>query len=189
MLIFNSRGVAAHKIDSGQILWKADWERGGSHITMPIVLPNGRVLISSGYGVGSELLQVEHDSAGDWSTTRVWKSNQLKSKFANMIVRDGYIYGLDDGVMTCLELATGDRQWKKGRYGHGQMILVDDLLLVMSEQGDLVLLDPVPDEHRELTRFSIFRGKTWNPPALAGRLLLVRTDSEAACFRLPAAEP
>ena len=189
VLIFNSRGVAAHKIDSGQILWKADWERGGSHITMPLVLPNGRVLISSGYGIGSELLQVEHDSAGGWSTTRVWKSNQLKSKFANVIVRDGYIYGLDDGTMACLELATGDRQWKKGRYGHGQMILVDDLLLVMSEPGDLVLLDPVPDEHRELTRFSIFRGKTWNPPALAGRLLLVRTDSEAACFRLPTAEP
>ena len=189
VLIFNSRGIAAHKIDSGQILWKADWERGGSHITMPIVLPNGRVLISSGYGVGSELLQVEHDSAGDWSTTRVWKSSQLKSKFANMIVRDGYIYGLDDGIMTCLEVATGDRQWKKGRYGHGQMILIDDLLMVMSEKGDLVLLDPVPDEHRELTRFSIFRGKTWNPPALAGHLLLVRTDSEAACFRLPAAEP
>ena len=121
VLIFNSRGIAAHKIDSGQILWKADWGRGGSHITMPIVLPNGRVLISSGYGVGSELLQVEHDSAGDWSTTRVWKSSQLKSKFANMIVRDGYIYGLDDGIMACLEVATGDRQWKKGRYGHGRM--------------------------------------------------------------------
>ncbi len=189
VLIFNSRGVAAHKIDSGQFLWKADWERGGSHITMPLVLPNGQVLISSGYGVGSELLQVAHDSKGNWSTTKVWKSTQLKSKFANLIVHNGYIYGLDDGTMVCLELATGNRQWKKGRYGHGQMILVDDLMLVLSEQGDLVLLEPVPDEHRELARLSIFGGKTWNPPALAGRLLLVRTDSEAACYRLPVANP
>lgn len=189
VLIFHSRGVTAHRIDSGEILWQTDWERGGSHITMPIVLPDGRVLISSGYGVGSELLQVTREASAGWTTTRLWKSNHLKSKFANIIIRAGSIYGLDDGILASLDLATGERQWKKGRYGHGQMILAGDLLMIMSEKGDLVLLDPNPDEHRELSRFSIFPGKTWNPPALAGQLLLVRTDTEAACFRLPLVIP
>ena len=100
-------------------------------------------------------------------------------------MRDGYIYGLDDGIFVCLELATGQLQWKRGRYGHGQMLLVDDLLLVMTERGDAVLLRPTPDKHQELTRFSVFQDKTWNPPTIAGDLLLVRTDKEAACYRLP----
>ena len=186
-IIFNSRAVAGHSVETGEVLWQTDWPRGGTHVTMPIVTPDGKVLISSGYGVGSALIQIKRDDSGTWSTSTVWKSKHLKSKFANMFVRGGFIYGLDDGILTCVDLTTGKRKWKRGRYGHGQMILVDRLLLVMSEKGAVVLLDPNPNEHRELARFSIFDGKTWNPPALAGNLLLVRTDSEAACFRLPIA--
>ena len=62
------------------------------------------------------------------------------------------------------------------------------LLLVTAESGDMVLVQPVPEEHRELTRFSALRGKTWNPPALAGEYLVVRNDKEAACYRLPLAK-
>ena len=185
ILIFNDPGVKAHDLTTGEILWAYDWERGHPHIVMPIVLPDGRVLISSGYGTGSHLIQVSHDPAGSWSATLIWKSKRLKSKFANMIVRNGYIYGLDDGIFVCLELDSGNLQWKRGRYGHGQLILVGDLLLVMAENGDLVLLEPSAEEHRELSRFAVLDGKTWNPPALAGEYLLVRNDKEAACYRLP----
>jgi outer membrane protein assembly factor BamB len=106
-----------------------------------------------------------------------------------MIVHDGNIYGLDDGIFVCLDLQSGNRKWKRGRYGHGQMILVGDLLLVMAENGDVVLLEPTSEEHRELTRFSVLDGKTWNPPALAGAFLLIRNDKEAACYRLPIEQP
>jgi outer membrane protein assembly factor BamB len=146
-------------------------------------------LISSGYGIGSELVQVSHDPSESWSATRIWKSNRLKSKFANIIVNGDYIYGLDDGIFVCLDLASGARQWKRGRYGHGQLILVGDLLLVMAENGDLILLEPTAEQHRELTRFAVLDGKTWNPPALAGEYLLVRNDKEAACYRLPIGPP
>jgi outer membrane protein assembly factor BamB len=87
--------------------------------------------------------------------------------------------------MVCLDAKTGELKWKEGHYGHGQEILVGDLLLLSAESGDVVLLDPKPDKHRELTRFSALNHKTWNPPALAGEYLLVRNDKEAACFRLP----
>jgi outer membrane protein assembly factor BamB len=150
---------------------------------MPIALPGDRVLISSGYGTGAELVKI---TKGDtWSATRLWKSNRLKSKFANLIFYDGYIYGLDDGILVCLDPVDGSLKWKEGRYGHGQMILVDDVILVMTEPGDVVLIEPSSLGHRELTRMSAFNGKTWNPPALAGDLLLVRNDKEAACYRLP----
>lgn len=185
ILIFNGPGVAAHDITSGQVLWTYDWERGHPHITMPVVVPGDGVLVSSGYGTGSQLLHIQHDASDNWSARPIWKSKCLKSKFANVIVRDDDIFGLDDGILVCLELATGDLQWKRGRYGHGQMILVNDLLLILSEKGDLALLEPVPDKHYELTRFAIFSDKTWNPPTLVGEYLLVRNDKEAACYRLP----
>ncbi len=184
VLIFNDPGVKSHALDSGEVLWGYDWRGGHPHIALPVVLPDGRVLISSGYGTGSELLQVGQEDSEGWSAEPIWESKKLKSKFANLIVRDGSIYGLDDGILACLDLETGKRQWKKGRYGHGQMILVGDLLLVMAESGEAVLLEPTPKKHRELTRFAVLDSKTWNPPALAGEYLLVRNDKEVACYRL-----
>lgn len=114
-----------------------------------------------------------------------WESPRLKSKFANMVFHGGHVYGLDDGVLTCLDPAGGERRWKGGRYGHGQLLLVAGLLVVQTEDGEIVLVDPSPDAHRELTRFAVLDGKTWNPPALAGRLLIVRNDREAAAYELP----
>jgi outer membrane protein assembly factor BamB len=188
ILIFNAGGVFAHDPATGTNLWKYHWPGGHPHVAMPIVIPNDRLLVSSGYGVGSELLQIQKAQGGAFSATRIWKSNRLKAKFTNLVYRDGFIYGLDDGVMVCLDASSGESRWKDGHYGHGQEILVRDVLLVTSESGEVILLDPNPQEARELTRFSALKGKTWNPPALAGQYLLVRNDKEAACYRLPAAQ-
>ncbi len=189
ILIFNSGGVSAHDPTSGTNLWKYRWPGGHPHVAMPVVIPGHRVLVSSGYGVGSELLQVQRDATGAFKATRLWKTTRLKAKFTNLVYRDRFIYGLDDGIMACLNAADGGQRWKEGRYGHGQEILVGDLLLVTAESGEVILLNPDPQESRELTRFPALKGKTWNPPALAGQYLLVRNDKEAACYRLPLAAP
>lgn len=186
ILIFGAR-VAAHDLASGEVLWDYPWPGGHPHIAVPVILPGDRVLISSGYGTGSELLQIQQAADGQWSATRIWKSIRLKAKFTNVVYRDGFIYGLDDGILVCLDAADGTLKWKEGRYGHGQMILTGALLLVAAESGDMVLVEPVPEEPRELTRFTALHGKTWNPPALAGEYLVVRNDKEAACYRLPLA--
>ena len=188
ILIFASR-VSAHDVVSGQILWDYPWPGGHPHIAVPVILPGDRVLISSGYGTGSELLQIKKADDGKWSAARIWKSIRLKAKFTNVVYRDGFIYGLDDGILVCLDAADGSLKWKEGRYGHGQLILSGSLLLVTDESGDMVLVEPGPQEYLELTRFTALHGKTWNPPALAGDLLVVRNDKEAACYRLPLAKP
>jgi outer membrane protein assembly factor BamB len=90
-----------------------------------------------------------------------------------------------DGALACIDAATGELKWKGDRYGHGQMMLVGKLILLMAESGDIVLLEPNPAEQRELARHKVFTAKTWNPPALAGDLLFIRNDREAACLRLP----
>jgi outer membrane protein assembly factor BamB len=187
LLIFNRPGLAAHDPATGQLLWDFSWAPRHPHVAMPVVVSDDRVLISSGYGSGSALLSVEQDPNAIWQVHEVWRSIRLKAKFTNVSQLGSFVYGLDDGIMVCLDLADGSRRWKDGRYGHGQQILVDDLLLVLTERGAVVLIEPVPEELRELGQFQALKGKTWNPPALAGNLLLVRNDQEAACYQLPLA--
>ena len=185
VLIFNALGVASHNPENGNVYWRYPWRRGHPHVAMPVVLPHDRILVSSGYGTGSELLKINQDLEGKFSASRIWKTLRLKAKFTNVVYDEGFIYGLDDGVMVCLDAANGKLRWKRGRYGHGQVILVGNLLLVTSEYGEVVLLEPNPQESRELARFTALEGKSWNPPALAGEYLLVRNHREAACYRLP----
>ena len=189
ILIFNGGGVFAHDPLTGAVLWNYHWPGGHPHVSTPVVLPGDRLLVSSGYGVGSELLKVQKDAQGTLSASRIWKSNRLKAKFTNLVYRDGFIYGLDDGIMVCLDAANGELKWKQGRYGHGQEILAGDLLLISAESGEILLLAPNPQKSWELGRFAALNGKTWNPPALAGPYLLVRNDKEAACYRLPLGNP
>lgn len=185
ILIFNQHAIFGHDAMTGRVLWQYPWNASQPHVALPVALEGDRVLVSSGYGVGSELLHVTRDPAGAFTVNRLWKTNRLKAKFNNLVTRNGYVYGLDDGILACLDLATGELKWKDGRYGHGQFILLPDLLLITTENGEVVLVDPVPTERRELTKFQALTGKTWNPPAMVGDLLLVRNDQEAACYRLP----
>jgi outer membrane protein assembly factor BamB len=177
--------VFGHDPATGRVLWEHDWPRTQPSVSQPVVLPGDRLLFSAGYGIGSRLLQIAADGAGGLRASLVWESTRMKAKFTNLVVHDGFVYGLDDGVLVCLDPATGERRWKGGRYGHGQVILTGGLLIVQTEEGEVVLVEPRPDELRELTRVTVFGRKTWNPPALAGHFLLLRNDLEAALYELP----
>ena len=102
-----------------------------------------------------------------------------------MVVRDQHLYGLDNGTLVCLDLATGERAWRSGRYGHGQILLVDDLLLIQAESGDVALVKASPQAFHEFARFPALSNKTWNHMALVNNILLVRNDREAAAYELP----
>lgn len=184
VVMFNSRFITAHDPETGRVLWEYPWGVGHPTVAPPVPVGPDRVVFSSGYGVGAELLEIGVDAAGVWSARRMWKSPRLKSKFANFVAREGHLYGLDDGVLVCVAVADGALRWKEGRYGHGQLLWVGKHLLVTAENGELVLLQPDPERPWERHRFRVFAGKTWNPPALAGDHLLMRNDREAACLRL-----
>jgi outer membrane protein assembly factor BamB len=185
VVIFNHSSVAGHDPTDGAVLWSHEWPPQQPNVAQPVPILGDRLVLSSGYGVGAKLLEIGPGADGALEASLVWENNRLKAKFANFVVHEGFIYGLDDGIMVCLDAATGERRWKGGRYGHGQMILVEDLLLVQTEQGEMVLVEPNPEELRELGRLRLFEGKLWNSPALVGRYLLVRNDREAALFELP----
>jgi outer membrane protein assembly factor BamB len=185
VLLLNAEHLAAYALDDGHELWRFPWPAEGEKVSQPLVLPGDRVFQSAGYGVGGKLLQIHDDDA--WRAELVWESQALKAKFTNVVHREGHLYGLDDGILACVDLRTGERRWKGGRYGHGQILLVHAHLLVLGETGTVGLVEARPDAFRELARFAALSGKTWNHPALAGAHLVVRNDREAACYALPLA--
>jgi outer membrane protein assembly factor BamB len=185
IVILNAQSVAGHAIDDGRVLWSHPWPGGHPNIAQPLPLPRDRLLVAAGYGIGSKLFQIRSAEDGSLAAELLWETTKMKAKFANPVFHEGFVYGLDDGILACQDPETGELVWKRGRYGHGQTLLVGDLILVQTEQGEIALVEPTPEELRELTRFRVMDGKLWNAPALAGPYLLVRTEQEAALFELP----
>lgn len=187
VVIFSRFQVSGHDPVNGTLLWKFPWPEGTQQVAQPIVFPDATILVSSGYGIGSKLFQVETTS-NLYGTKLLWESKRLKSKFSTPVHRNGFIYGLDDGVLACMNMHNGKREWKRGRYGHGQILLVDDLLVITSEKGEIALVEAKPDAYTELARMPGIEGKTWNTPALAAPYLLIRNASQAAAYELTLAD-
>lgn len=201
ILVFDAIGLHGHDAITGETRWSFAWGDGSDdhvNVCQPVILPNtagsslegkglevNQILISSGYGRGSALISVIHDASGKWSVQEVWRATTLKSKFSAVVVHDRHAYGLDDGILTCISLANGTRRWKKGRYGYGQLILLNEMLLIQAELGRIILVKADPQEFVEVTALDALNERTWNHPVVAGRYLLVRSDREAACFVLP----
>jgi outer membrane protein assembly factor BamB len=190
IVMFNTMAITAHDPATGAVLWEHPWGKEMPNVARPIVVGENRILFSSGYGVGSALLEIAPGADGKLAASEVWKTIRFQAKFSNPAERGGFVYGVSDGIFACLDLKDGTVKWKNGRYGHGQGLLVGEHYLQMTElPGEIVLLRPTPEGSNELARFRVFDAKTWNPIALSGDLLLVRNDREAACIRLPLAKP
>ncbi len=189
IVLMNGLGAVGVAPADGAVLWQHAWP--GDGIVQPGVTAEGDVLLGTGTGMGSgaglgvRRIAVTHGDGG-WTVTERWTSTGLKPYFNDFVVHEGHAYGFDGSILSCIDLADGKRKWKGGRYGHGQMVLLleQDLLLVLSEQGELALVSAAPDKFSELARFPAITGKTWNHPVLAGDVLLVRNSEEMAAFRL-----
>jgi outer membrane protein assembly factor BamB len=192
IVLLSTWGAESHAPNTGEFLWSFPFTTEyNQNTTQPVVVDAaaGRVLLSAGYNVGSRLIEVRNESDGRWSTQEIWRSREMKTKFTSAVFREGMAYGLDEGILACIDVSNGKRLWKSGRYQHGQVLLANDLLIVQAEDGDVALVRARPEKLVELARIPALAGKTWNNPTLAGRFLLVRNDHEAACFELPLCNP
>jgi outer membrane protein assembly factor BamB len=182
--------VSAHRmmglaIEDGSLLWEFPWfTGGGGNISQPLVVDEQHVFISAGYGHGSALVKI--NSGDTLRAEEVWRNNSMKCKFNSPVLYQGHVYGLDDGILAAVDVWTGERDWKGGRYGFGQLLLAEGHLIVLTEGGDVALVKATPEAHQELARFEAIDGKTWNNPAIANGKLLVRNQTEMACYDLSA---
>jgi outer membrane protein assembly factor BamB len=189
VVIVNEKTVSGHDLETGRLLWTHDWPGDSSSSatsSQAVSIGTDRLLLTKGYGGGAELLELSAAKDGSLAVETVWKNPRvLHTKFTNVVVIGDYVHGLSDGILECVELDTGERQWKQGRYGHGQILGVGELILVQAEDGSVALLEASPDELIELTSFAAIEGKTWNNLCLYGKRLLVRNSEQAACYELP----
>jgi outer membrane protein assembly factor BamB len=190
VVIFDGLGAAGHDAATGKQLWRTPHWTNEFHnnIAQPIVGKQGggedTLFLSSGYGTGSILFDVKH-SGGNWAVSEHWQApNKFKLKFNSGVARDGYVYGLDEGILACFDVSKGRQRWKRGHYGYGQILLFENVLLVISEEGDAVLVDVSPEKAQELARFRAIEGKTWNHPAYSNGRVFIRNGEEAACYDL-----
>ena len=183
ILQLNGAGAIAVAPADGTLLWEHPWP--GYPIVQPAQTADGDLLISVNAGSGTRRLAVAQGPEG-WTVEERWTSLRLKPYFNDFVVHKGHAFGFDGSILACIDLEDGERTWKGGRYGNGQLVLLpdQDLLLVLSEKGELALVAATPDQFKELARFPAIEGKTWNHPVLAGDLLLVRNGQEMVGFRL-----
>jgi outer membrane protein assembly factor BamB len=186
VLLLNATGLTSVSPSDGTVLWQHAWK--GYPIVQPALTPDGGILLAVTESSGTRRLAVAQGPGG-WTVTERWTSQGLKPYFNDFVVHGGHAYGFDGRILACIDLQDGQRKWKGGRYGSGQLVLLpdQDVLLVLSEEGELALVKATPDQFTELARRPGIEGKTWNHPVLAGDVLLTRNDQEMAAFRLPLA--
>jgi outer membrane protein assembly factor BamB len=188
IVIVNESTVSGHDPSTGRLLWSHPWpgqSNAQANASQAVPIGDDRVLLSKGYSGGAELLQII--PAGETYTVRtLWKNPRvLQTKFTNVVVHQGHAFGLSEGILECVDLTNGQRRWKAGRYRHGQILGVGDLLLVLSEEGSLHLVPADPTGWKERGAMAVLEGKTWNNLCLVGKKLLVRNSQQAACVELP----
>jgi outer membrane protein assembly factor BamB len=186
VLMQDTNGLHAFGLDDGKLLWE---HSTAGEVAMPMLQPfavsDSRLLVALDSGFTLFDVKQENDA---WQAEPVWVSNRIRPGFNDFVADKGKIFGLDDGILCALDLESGERLWKKGRYGHGQILLLpdQDLLLVQGARGEVILVDVSGEKPAELGKFTAIEGKTWNHPVLVGQRLFVRNGEEIACYELPA---
>ena len=186
VMLIGGAGVVSVAPADGAILWEHRWQ--GSAIVQPAVMADGNILVNTidaMGGNGIRRIAAARGSSG-WTVEERWTSNGLKPYFNDFVVHKGHAFGFDGSILACVDLQDGKRAWKGGRYGNGQLVLLpdEDLLLVLSEEGELALVGATPEQYKEISRFRALDGKTWNHPVIVGDTLFVRNGEEMAAFRL-----
>ena len=181
ILLMSKAGALSVDPATGKKIWEYAWPLE-DRILQPALLDNGDLLLSEEY---KNVRRVSVTQKGEvWKTMDVWTSAGLKSVFNDQVIHKGYAYGFDGPYLACVDLKDGKRMWRGGRYQGFTLLLADqDIILILTEKGEVALVAASPDKFTELSRFRAINGKTWNLPALAGNIILVRNDREMAAFR------
>ena len=180
VLTFTATRLVGLSPEDGTLLWEFPWRT--PNIAQPLITAPDRVFISA--ETDAAMLQLAPGADGQLTARELWRTTRMNNKFTSPVLLDGFIYGLDESILACIDASTGELKWKGGRYGYGQVMLASGHLIVLTEEGELALVRADPTAHQEITRFPAIDGKTWNHPAMSDGILLIRNIEEMAAFDL-----
>jgi outer membrane protein assembly factor BamB len=186
VLMLTNEGLHMLDPETGVVRFNYTWKIKGYRALQPTVIGDDVVLLPTTMSEGTRAIRITRKEDALVSED-LWTSKDMKTDFTELIAHNGFVYGIDGSLFSCIDLKTGARVWKSGRYGKGASLLLESTnhILIAAENGRVALLEANPTAHRELTSFLAIKGKTWNHPVLVGDKLLVRNGSEAACYVLP----
>lgn len=186
ILSSNARSITAHDPATGELRMEHAWGvEKWPKASQPVIAGPDQVFLSAGYGMGCLLLEIKAEPGGRLTASELWTSMKMKTQFNSPALLGHHLFGLDDGRLACMDLKTGERLWKEGRFASGQSLIAGDKVIVQNEAGSIHLCAADPQGFKEHGQLPALGSKTWNHPVLAGRYLLVRNDREAACYELP----
>jgi len=185
VLMLSNDGLVLVEPATGKVRLNYEWKFSGYRALQPRVVGDDTVLLGTPMNVGVRAIRLAK-ADGRFAAEELWTSRHLKPDFSDLVTFQGYLYGNDNGFLTCLDLKTGERKWKGGRYGKGQLLLLETagLLLVAAENGQVHLVRADPGDFIELGSFQALEGKTWNHPVVVGDTLYLRNSQEASAFQL-----
>ncbi|MEM9827377.1 MAG: PQQ-binding-like beta-propeller repeat protein [Planctomycetota bacterium] len=187
VLFVDNKQLMFFNPNDGSRYWDFEWDAQNYRVIQPQQV-GSEVLFATPLNTGAKLVRVDSgDADGEFQVSEVWDSTMVRSAYNDWVYHEGYLYGFDNSIFACADWKTGDRKWKRGRYGAGQVLLLPDAdqLLVIGEKGELVLLEANPEKLVEIAKTDVLDGKTWNHPVMVGDRLYVRNGREAACFTMP----
>jgi outer membrane protein assembly factor BamB len=189
ILLLANTGLSAVDPQTGKAVWDYEWKNPQHRTVQPLLVDASSVVLGTGMGTGTRRVEVVPDKSDAFKFEDRWTTLDIKPDFNDYVAYDGYLYGLDHNILCCIDLKTGTKKWKNGRYGNGQILLLPDAgqLLVLSETGELVLIRANPTKLEELARHKVLEGKTWNHPVLVKDKVYVRNAEEVSCFEVPLA--
>ena len=171
----------------GSRLWFRDWQTSYNvNAADPVLLPPDRIYVSSGYQNGAVMLQVADDDAGALRLEEVWNSRSMKNHFSSSVRHGDHLFGFDNATFKAISVHDGQTLWRQRGFGKGSLIVADEKLVVLTDDGVLVLVRPSPDGYEELGRTQVLQGDSWTPPSLAGQWLYLRDHQDLVCLNLAA---
>ena len=181
-IFFAGTSLISVSPQNGKRLWSVPWKTSYDvNAAMPVFIAPDKVFISSSYDVGAQLLKVS-GSGGTQQVESVWRNRVMKNHFNSSIYFDGHLYGFDDATLKCIDPVSGTERWKARGFGKGSLLAADGHLWVLSDKGDLALVELAPGEYKEKARAKVLEGKTWTMPTIAGKRLYLRTENELVAF-------
>lgn len=186
IVFFSATGLVSVSPKDGKVFWRYPWKtQFDVNAATPLLLPGDRLFVSSGYDVGGAVLQLKAETGGGVKVEEVWKSRVLKNHFASSVHLDGHLYGFDKSTFKCVDAGTGTEKWAGRGYGTGNVIYADGHLIVLTDRGELALVEATPAEFKEVARAQVLEGRTITSPALADGKLYVRNNTdEIVCLDL-----